>query len=89
MLKSVVTHLWTHGVRHIIYLDDILIFDGDRRTLQDHKVYTVQLLESLGFVFNRAKSALEHSQTVPFLGFDPVTTSSREDNTFKLSIGKH
>ncbi|KAM4702972.1 uncharacterized protein WCC33_011531 [Rhinophrynus dorsalis] len=69
LLKPVVASLRSHGVRLIIYLDDILIMSQYRSLLCIHTEWTIRLLTDLGFLINWEKSELIPSQRIQFLGF--------------------
>ena len=69
LLRPVVGFLRSHGVRCVIYLDDLLIMQQDREVLVEHTATVVHLLEALGFLINYPKSHLEPSQILNFLGF--------------------
>jgi len=57
------------GIRLIIYLDDMLIMTESRDLTLEHTTIAVNLLSSLGFVLNEAKSILVPTQELGFLGF--------------------
>ncbi|XP_063289505.1 uncharacterized protein LOC134573649 [Pelobates fuscus] len=69
VLKPVVAFLRLHGVRLIIYLDDILILSGTRSLLLEHLGWALHLIQNLGFLVNWKKSVLIPSQQMEFLGF--------------------
>ena len=58
-----------HGVRIIVYIDDIIPLADDPKTLIEHIDQTMRLFKSLGFTINEEKSQLVPSQKVTFLGF--------------------
>lgn len=82
LLRPVVTLLRSRGIRLIIYLDDILVFNSCKSKLLDHMVVVKSLIESLGFVINLEKSVQIPSQSLEFLGLMIDTPS------FSLSIPK-
>ncbi|XP_078539321.1 uncharacterized protein LOC144824100 [Lissotriton helveticus] len=69
VLKPVVERLRTEGIRLIIYLDDMLLLNQCPQKLLVHLQRAVNLLESLGFIVNQAKSDLLPSRKMQFLGF--------------------
>lgn len=69
VLHPAVEFLRARGVRLIVYLDDMLLMDQCPRVLSGHLQLAVDLLQSLGFVINEAKSLLSPAQSVTFLGF--------------------
>ena len=64
-LCPVVAHLRFQGLRTVIYLDDMLIMDEDKETLQ---LQVHQALTLLGFVINIPKSLLTPSCQITYLG---------------------
>ena len=70
LLKPVVAHLRSQGVRLVIYLDDLLIIGDTESHLQQHLKMTMDLLESLGFLLNEKKSELTPCRRIRFLGFE-------------------
>ena len=52
LLRPVVGFLRSHGVRCVIYLNDLLIMQHDRDVLVEHTATVVHLLEALGFLVN-------------------------------------
>ena len=69
LLRPVVAHLRFLGLRMVVYLDDILLMAGDRKTLLKQVHQTITLLEVLGFTVNRPKSVLDPCQQITYLGF--------------------
>ena len=69
LLRPIVGFLRSHGIRCVIYLDDILIMHQDKATAVEHTATAVSLLKALGFLINYPKSQLEPSQIIDFLGF--------------------
>ena len=61
---------WCHrnGINMIPYLDDWLLYNTDRKLLQQHTSQVVQMAGSLGWVINFEKSDLIPSQQFEFLG---------------------
>lgn len=68
LLKVVVGFLRRQGVRLVIYLDDILIINTDPEGLRRDIKMIVDLLQSLGFLINWEKSAMDPVQMLEFLG---------------------
>lgn len=69
VLKPVINFLRKKGFLSVIYLDDILcIADSYEECLRNAR-YTIELLESLGFVINDKKSDLIPAKLCKFLGF--------------------
>jgi hypothetical protein len=69
VLRPVVSHLRSMGIRLIIYLDDILILSQSAETLRAHMRTVAQQLECLGFRLNMKKCEWEPTQLIEFLGF--------------------
>ncbi|XP_040200959.1 uncharacterized protein LOC120932552 [Rana temporaria] len=69
LLKPVVAALRSRGVRLIIYLDDLLILTHSKTMAYRHMNWTIDLLQTLGFIINREKSVLVPAQEMEFLGF--------------------
>ena len=68
-LKPVITYFRSLGVRIVVYLDDMLVLEQTREQLVKWRGIILDLLENLGFLINYAKSELEPSQIMRFLGF--------------------
>lgn len=68
LMKPVIRHLRTQGVRISIYADDILILNQDPETLSLHLAKTLDLLNDLGIEVNSEKSHLIPSQKLEHLG---------------------
>ncbi|XP_064482864.1 uncharacterized protein LOC135395698 [Ornithodoros turicata] len=73
-MKPVVAFLRSQGIRLVIYLDDILLMDQSLSRLASSAHLTVNLLHSLGFIVNQAKSQLSPSKRLVFLGFEIHST---------------
>lgn len=69
VLRPVIESLRARGMHLIVYLNDILMMAQCSRILAQQLQKAVDLLQSLGFVTNEAKSSLTASQKVIFLGF--------------------
>ena len=77
LMRSVAAVLRRHGVRCVVYLDDILVLGSSLAECQAHSRATLFLLSSLGFVVHPVKSSgtipsalMEPRQVgVEFLGF--------------------
>ena len=68
LMKVPMTLLRRLNIRLIIYLDDILIMGSSTEEVLMARDTVIYLLEALGFVINWAKSVLEPSQKMEFLG---------------------
>eukprot|EP00736_Rhodelphis_marinus_P001584 Rmarinus@m.22682 len=68
LLRPVVGHLRSLGVRCLIYLDDILIVASSERQSRRHTELVVHWLRQLGFLVNREKCELDPSRRREFLG---------------------
>ena len=88
VLKPVITHLRSLGVRITSYLDDIFICCSSYDTLKVHINITLNLLISLGFFPNYEKSSLIPSQSIIHLGFkfdtSNMTISVPEEKIIKI-----
>lgn len=82
--RAIILTLRTLGLRVIIYIDDILIMAESEQMSKEHTTGLIFLLENLGFVINYAKSQLNPTQEIDFLGF----TVSSESFTIKLPTEK-
>src|SRR6266511_729237 len=69
ILKPIIKLARQKGIRIVVYLDDILIMASSKRLILEHATFVIKSLQNLGFTINRAKSSLEPSQVVVFLGF--------------------
>ena len=67
ILKPVTALLREHGVRLIVYIDDILIMAEAQELAEEHTTALVFLLKSLGFLLSE-KSMTTPSQKIDFLG---------------------
>ena len=68
LLRPVLAHLRRHGIRMVIYLDDILIMNSDRAKLLEELSVTVTFLQRLGFLINVGKSIFTPIQEIEYLG---------------------
>lgn len=75
LLKPVVAYLRQQGIRLIIYLDDILILNQSRESLEGQLVVVSNLLDSLGYIINKDKSHTIPTQEIEFLGLLIDSTS--------------
>ncbi|XP_064467818.1 uncharacterized protein LOC135378673 [Ornithodoros turicata] len=73
IMKPIVAHLRSQGIRLVIFLDDILLMDQSPGRLRSSMQIVVNLLHSLGFVINQTKSHLTPTRTLTFLGFEIMT----------------
>lgn len=69
LLKPVATFIRKHGVRIIIYLDDMLLMAPTPALLKSHLKLVCYVLTHLGFVLNESKCVMEPQQSLEFLGF--------------------
>ena len=69
LLRPVISHLRNLGIRVSAYLDDFLIASPDPSLLVSHTQFTINLLNSLGYKVNLAKSSLIPSHSINHLGF--------------------
>ena len=70
IFKPILASLRFKEVRLIIFIDDILIIAKSFTLCNQHLTSVRELLESLGFVINVAKSSLIPITRITFLGFD-------------------
>lgn len=69
LLKPVIKVLRVEGIFCVNYLDDFLIIADTFEACQKSTLFTVRLLENLGFLINREKSRLTPNTSQKFLGF--------------------
>jgi len=69
ILRPVITYLRKKGYQSVIYLDDFLLLGSSSEECRANVNASVNLLHSLGFVVNCAKSHLEPSTKCKYLGF--------------------
>ena len=69
LLKPVVALLRRLGLRLIVYLDDIIVFNQTQEGILRDRDSTLWLLQHLGFVINWEKSVLDPSHCMEYLGF--------------------
>ena len=69
LLKPFVALLRRLGLRLIIYLDDIIVFNQTQEDIVRDRDSTLWLLQHLGFVINWKKSVLHPAQSMEYLGF--------------------
>ena len=69
LMKPVLAHLRSKGVRLITYLDNLLIIGKGKREAKEAYQNAKSLMESLGFVTNLEKSQAIATQKMEFLGF--------------------
>ena len=77
ILRPVAAHLRRLGLRLIFYLDDILLLGCSKAEATEAVTVVANLLTDLGFVINEAKSIMEPSQKLEYIGLiiDTVTMS--------------
>ena len=68
-MKPVVSHLREMGIKISIYIDDMVLVNSNPSTLVNQGIYVMDLLKSLGFQINEAKSVLTPTQKIQHLGF--------------------
>lgn len=83
ILRPVFTYLREKGYQSVIYLDDFLLLDSSSEECRANVNALVNLLHSLGFVVNYAKSHLEPSIKCKYLGF--IFDSSEQSITIPPS----
>jgi hypothetical protein len=76
VLAPVVGYLHQNGVHLFPYLDDCLLVAKNPAILHQSIVFTIQTLQSLGFVVNFKKSQLSITQRLTFLGMEIDTQVS-------------
>ena len=69
IFKPIVAQLRLNGLRIVIFLDDILLVASSFAECVEQLSLLRKLLESLGFVINDAKSQLQPTTRICFLGF--------------------
>ena len=80
-INEILNHL---GIRHVLYLDDMLIMAESTQASKVATSYAVQLFTNLGFVINQSKSISDPSLQIEFLGF----SINSENLTIKLTDKK-
>ena len=68
VFKPIISHLRLHGLRIIIFLDDILLVASSKQECLDQLQFLRQLITDLGFIVNDKKSQLKPSTKLTFLG---------------------
>ena len=74
VMRPAIEELRTDGVRLIDYVDDILIFGESPEQCREQLYRVARLLVDLGWHMNWAKSIVEPTQRITFLGIDLDTT---------------
>ena len=69
LLKVPISFLRRLKIRLIIYIDDILIMGADLAEILMARDSVLAVLQSLGFIINLAKSVLDPTNRIEFLGF--------------------
>ena len=69
LMKPVLAHLRSKGVRLIAYLDDLLIIGKDKRETEEAYQNAKSLMESLGIVINLEEAQAIGIKKIEFLGF--------------------
>ena len=75
VLRPVAGWLRQRGFHLVVYLDDWLLMAESPQQVTTALTCTMYLLESLGFTINKAKSVLEPTQSLVFLGVEIHTTT--------------
>lgn len=75
ILKPLLSHLRSGGVNIIAYIDDTLILAKSREEAIHAMQKTVQLFTDLGFIVHPAKSVLQPTHEINFLGFTINSTT--------------
>jgi hypothetical protein len=68
ILRVVVAYLRKHGMRLIIYLDDILIMSSSKEGAKADVKKAIELLQNLGFLINFENSIVKPSKIMEYLG---------------------
>lgn len=68
ILRPVVTHLRSCGLRLVLYVDDFVLF-APRDAILNHKQLLLSTLADLGWLVNFEKSSLEPSLIKEFIGY--------------------
>ena len=68
LMKVVVSILRKRGIRLVIYLDDLLFLNATKEGVLADLAVAVNLIESLGFLINWAKSVVDPCQVMEYLG---------------------
>ena len=74
LMKPIVTELRKLGIRLLIYLDDIILFNQDPTQLVTDMNSLTHLLRNLGLVLNTKKSVTTPTRQIEFLGMDIDST---------------
>ena len=69
LLKPVAPFVRKQGIRHILYLDDMLIKGSSAQETMQFTQIAINLLSSLGFTVHKEKSMTTPTQIITFLGF--------------------
>ena len=65
-VRELLNHL---GIRHVLYLDDLLIMAESIQLSKNYTSTAIQIFHNLGFVINCEKSVVDPSTCLEFLGF--------------------
>ena len=85
ILRPVVKHLRLSGLNIVVYVDDWII-GASIDHIEDAKCIFRETIEKLGYSINYAKSTLEPTTCVKFIGY--VIDTIKENGTVWLSIPK-
>ena len=75
ILKPIIRSLNYFGIRHVSYLDDMIVMNKSQQWLKMNISFVIQIFMYLGFVPNVEKSVVIPSQKMEFLG---LVLNSRE-----------
>ena len=76
LFKPILALLNYHGIRHVSYLDDMLLMNQCPHELKLQTSFVCKVLMYLGFLLNLEKSVVEPTQKITFLGFE-LNTKTR------------
>ena len=69
LLKPIMSHLRSHGLKIVIFLDDKLLIAGSRQACLDQLALLRRSIEDLAFTVSDKKSQLTPTTKISFLGF--------------------
>ena len=69
VMRVAISYLCERSIRCVIYLDDLLLMNGNQEALKEQTLMALDILEALGFLVNYPKSQLTPVQEVEYLGF--------------------
>ena len=93
LLKPVLAHLRSLGIVVLCYIDDCIFVAESPDVLSQHVQYAIRLFDDLGLTVHPAKSILDPSQVIEFLGFKINSknmtvslTSKKQDKIRNMAI---